>query len=136
MAENTWLTTSRRGGGKWISPTFVMNPKSNIDGIRVRLDVKPEDFAKPDVSVSMVIETSPDEQGWRFESSTKWVGQSPPPATRGGVEGWSAEVNGLSAFAGQYIRVRFDSIGTFDWGVKRELLDISGKPLDVSSIRA
>lgn len=120
MALTQWLPKSRRGGGEWNTNNFII-PADN-DSVYIQLDVTPADFTTPDLSVTASIEVSDDNaQTWKFQSSTGWIGQSPPPTNRGGVQGWFAAVNGLSIYAGKLIRVHFSTSGDFRWGLLGEL---------------
>jgi hypothetical protein len=121
MAFSQWLAKSRRGGGEFTTPGLSV--PAGVDTARIQLDVTPADFDTPDLAVTATIEASFDGgQTWEFQMSTGWVGQSPPPITRGGVEGWFTAVNGLSELSGALVRVHFSTAGTFRWGLLGELI--------------
>lgn len=120
MALTQWLPKARRGGGEWNTNNFSI--PAGFDSVYVQLDVTPAEFATSDLSVTASIEVSRDgAQTWEFQCSTGWVGQSPPPTNRGGVQGWFMAVNGLSIFSGMLVRVHFSTSGDFRWGLLGEL---------------
>ena len=120
MALEQWLPRSRRGGGEYNTQNHTI--PVGVDVVHVRLDVDPADFTTSDLSVTATVEVSTDgAQTWIHQMSIGWVGLIPEEIP-GKTWTWSAQVNGISFFAGALARVHFSTSGTFRWGLLGELI--------------